>query len=473
MKESLFCTQKYIFFLFYKFFIFHKIIKLLKFSTIYYLFLILNPLQAQDKTDTITIINTKEKQIKGWSLGAVPAIAFDSDVGFKYGAALNLYDYGNGSLYPDYKHSIYLEWSRTTKGSGINQITYDSKYLIKGLRFTGDISYFQEQALDFYGFNGYQSEYNQEFEDLNSIKYISRMYYRIDRQLFRLSLDILSNKIKQKFKWIIGYGLYDNNISNVDINKLNEGRDKDKVFPAVDTNTSLYEKYKKWEIIPKEQINGGTTQIIKLGLVYDSRDNEANPMKGLWTEGLVLLSPSIIGNDYNYAQIAINHRQYFTLKKEVLNLACRLAYQGKIAGEMPYYMLPFLFSSNKPTRDGLGGAKTVRGVLRNRIVGEGMFYGNFELRWKFLRTKFLKQNFYMALSGFTDMGQVIQYYDFKKNNIPTNYKIIADDESLHLGYGGSLHLVLNSNFVLNFTYGRAKSKQDGNSAFYINLNYLF
>ena len=140
---------------------------------------------------------------------------------------------------------------------------------------------------------------------------------------------------------------------------------------------------------------------------------------------------------------------------------------------MPFYMLPFLFASNNPTRDGLGGAKTVRGVLRNRLVGEGMFYGNFEMRWKFIRTRLLKQNFYIAMSAFTDMGQVIQNYHFDKSKIPLNEKMDTNDEKLHIGYGGSLHFVLNSNFVLNFTYGKAYDPQDGNSALYINLNYLF
>ncbi len=441
------------------------------------LFCILFPLFvfSQQTKDTTATTLTKEKQIKGWSFAAIPAIAFDSDIGFKYGAVLNLFDYGNGTLYPGYRHSIYLEWTRTTKGSGINQITYDSKYLIKGIRFTGDISYFQEQALDFYGFNGYQATYNHNFEvdDPNNISYLSRMYYRINRQLFRLTFDFLSLRKDKALQWVLGYGLYDNNIGNVDINKLNKGQDADKILPAVDTTTSLFEKYKNWGIIPKEQQTGGTTQIIKIGLVYDTRDNEPNPMRGIWSEALLLLSPSIIGNKYNYAQFAISHRQYFTLKREVLNLACRIAYQGKIAGEMPFYMLPFLFASNKPTQDGLGGAKTIRGVLRNRLVGEGMFYSNFELRWKFLRTRLFNQNFYIALSGFTDLGEVIQPYTFNKKNIPQNYNIDDNKEKLHIGYGSSLHFVLNSNFIINFTYGRAYDPQDGNSAFYINLNYLF
>ena len=446
-----------------------KIIIIVLFLTIYF------SLQGQEKSDSTFTLTPKEKQIKGWSFGAIPAIAFDSDIGFKYGAVLNLFDYGNGSIYPNYRHSIYLEWSRTTKGSGINQISYDSKYLIKGIRFTGDVSYFQEQALDFYGFNGYEATYNHNFEDdnPNNPYYLSRMYYRINRQLFRLTFDFLSLRKAKALQWVLGYGLYDNNIGKVDINKLNEGRDADKILPSVDTTTSLFEKYKKWGIITKEQENGGTTQILKIGIVYDTRDNESNPMRGIWSEALLLLSPSIIGNKYNYTQFAISHRQYFTLKKEVLNLAYRLAYQGKIAGEMPFYMLPFLYASNKPTRDGLGGAKTVRGVLRNRLVGEGMLYGNFELRWKFLRTHLLKQNFYIALSGFADMGQVIQPYNFIKSNIPQNYNIDSNDENLHIGYGSSLHFVLNSNFVLNFTYGKAYNPQDGNSAVYINLNYLF
>ncbi len=432
-------------------------------------------IRGQEKPDSTFTLTKKEKQIKGWSFAAIPAIAFETDIGFKYGAVLNLFDYGDGTIYPNYRHSIYLEWSRTTKGSGINQITYDSKYLIKGIRFTGDVSYFQEQSLDFYGFNGYQATYNHSFEDdnPNNPLYLSRMYYRIDRQLFRLTFDFLSLRKDKALQWVIGYGLYDNNIGKVDINKLNEGSDADKLLPSVSDTTSLFEKYKNWGIIPKGQENGGTTQLLKFGVVYDTRDNEPNPMRGIWSEALLLLSPSIIGNKYNYAQFAISHRQYFTLKKEVLNLACRVAYQGKIAGEIPFYMLPFLYASNKPTRDGLGGAKTVRGVLRNRLVGEGMLCGNFELRWKFIRTSLFKQNFYIALSAFTDIGQVIQPYHFNKSNIPLDYNIDSNNEKLHIGYGSSLHFVLNSNFVLNFTYGKANDAQDGNSAFYINLNYLF
>ena len=99
----------------------------------------------------------KEKIKKGWTFGALPAIAYESDIGFQYGGVVNFYNYGDGSTYPKYMHSIYLEWSRTTKGSGINQFTYDSEYLIPGIRVTAEASLLTEKALDFYGFNGYES----------------------------------------------------------------------------------------------------------------------------------------------------------------------------------------------------------------------------------------------------------------------------------------------------------------------------
>ena len=88
----------------------------------------------------------------GWSFGGVPAIAYNSDTGFLYGAILNIFNYGDGSKYPEYMHSTYLEWSRTTKGSGKNIIQFDSKYLLPwDLRITADFSYLTEAALPFYG----------------------------------------------------------------------------------------------------------------------------------------------------------------------------------------------------------------------------------------------------------------------------------------------------------------------------------
>ncbi len=420
--------------------------------------------------------NPKKEQAKtGFSFGAVAAIAYDSDIGFKYGGLVNIYDYGDGSIYPNYKHSLYLEWSRTTKGSGIANIAYDSKYLIPKVRVTFDLNYLTEQALDFYGFNGYEAEYKHGYEVQDSSNYRSRMYYRHERKMLCFLGDFQKEIIGRKLQVVAGFGYYGIDINSVDINKLNKGKsDKDKL-PSVDSVPGLYEKYVDWGVIPESQKNGGKTTTLKVGVVVDTRDNEPNPMSGIWSEALIQYAPKFLGGESNYSQLILSHRQYFTLKKDVLNFAYRLTYQAKLSGDIPYYMLPFAYYSNKATRDGIGGSKTVRGVLRNRIVGDGMAYGNLELRWKFWRTTIKKQNFYVALSGFCDGGMVTQKYSFNKTNIPTDElkTFDAGKEGLHLSYGAGLHFVLNQNFIIAVDYGMASKKDDGISGLYINLGFLY
>ncbi len=420
----------------------------------------------------------KSKQKEGWSFGAVPAIAYDSDIGFKYGGVVNFYDYGDGSLYPRYRHSIYLEWSRTTKGSGINQFTYDSEYLIPGVRTSAEVSYLTEKSLDFYGFNGYKSYYNSDFEDDSHPDYLSRMYYRMDRQLLRIRADFLGNLIDKKLRWMAGFAYYGVKLDTVDLPGLNEGKDEEDLLPPV--GGGLYGNYVRWGLLPEGQVDGGNTAMVKLGLVYDTRDNEPNPMSGIWTDLQLHLAPSFLGNgDLSYARLVLNHRQYFTVVPEIVNFAYRLSYQAKLGGEMPFYMLPFAYNTPpRVTRDGLGGAKTIRGVLRNRVVGEDFFYGNVELRWKFLRTVVLNQNLYIALAGFVDAGRITGKYELQDPDPAfadevAAYNLLGDDEAMHLGYGAGLYFALNENFIVSVNYGIAADSRDGDNGLYIGLDFLF
>jgi len=435
---------------------------------------------AQNQSDTSKTVKKADKIKKGWNFGALPVIAYDSDIGFKYGALVNVFNYGDGSRYPKYDHSLFFEWSRTTKGSGINQFTYDSERLIPGIRLSAEASLLTEQSLDFYGFNGYESYYNAAFEDDEDPAYISRMFYNQERRLTRIKTDFQGKITGPKFRWFAGIEFNHAKMATVDIEKLNDGKDDEDLLP--DT-ALLFDKYVQWGIIPEDQADGGNTTLLKLGVVYDTRDIEANPMKGIWTEAQILMAPQFLGNgDYAYSRLAITHRQYFTIAPQVLSLAYRLSYQAKLTGEMPYYMLPFLYNTAPAlTQGGLGGAKTIRGILRNRVVGDDFAYGNVEMRWKFLRTVVAKQNIYLALSWFFDAGMVTGKYSFDKSGIPTSgpdaefaQKLVnSQDESLHMGAGAGLHIVMNQNFIVAVDYGRALDKGDGESGLYIGLNFLF
>lgn len=406
----------------------------------------------------------------GWTFGALPAVAYNSDEGFRYGALANFFYYGDGSTYPAYMHSLYFEWSRTTKGNGLNNFFYDSPYLIKNHRTTFDLMYLTEQALDFYGFNGYEAGYDMDLED-QDLEGGSRMFYRYDRKLLRITADFQRRFMHDDWKLLYGAGYFGVKQGPVDFANINDGRDEEDQAREVPT---LYEKYNEAGIIPQDLADGGNTVYLKTGLVHDTRDQLANPMKGMWNEAILIGAPGFLGNgDYGYLQGILIHRHYLTLVPNRLSLANRLGYQGVLTGDMPFYMQPFIFSSYK-TYDGFGGAKTVRGVRRNRIQGDGIAYGNFELRYKAIRFNIGTQNFYISTSAFADVAMVTQKYKIDYTD-PRVMNLGLSDQTMkpHVGTGLGLHIVMNENFVVAVNYGFALDKQDGDTGMYIGLNFLY
>ena len=432
-------------------------------------------------TDSLSIDTTstikKEKRKTGWGFGALPAVSYNTDVGLQYGGLVNLYYYGDGSKYPEYLHSIYLEWSTTTKGSGTKRFFYDSKHLIPGIRLTTDLSYLTEQALDFYGFNGYQSTYNTSFENDASSKYISRMYYKHERKMLRIKTDFQGRFKGSYFGWLAGYTHINININTVDIDKLNKGKNESDKLP--DT-LLLYDKYVDWGIITPKEANGGINNFVHAGLVYDSRNNEPNPMKGIWTELIVSTAPKALdNNEYHFTKLAVIHRQYFTLISEKLSFAYRLSYQGTISGKAPFYLQTNLLTSymRGSTSEGLGGSRSLRGILRNRIVGDDIAFGNAEFRWKFWQGNIRKSNVYLALNPFIDAGKVIKEIPVDETLLPatedpSNY-FDRKSDALHICYGMGLHIAINQNFIIACEYGLANDKRDGRIGLYIALNFLF
>ena len=424
-----------------------------------------------------TAPKSKEKVKTGLNFGALPAVAFDSDIGFQYGLLFNLFQYGDGSTYPDYRWSLYAEWSRTTKGSGINQLFFDSKYLLPHqIRVTADVSFLTEKALDFYGFNGYESVYNTAFTDKDDPEYISRVFYRHERKLARVTLDFQKKIGDLPLRALVGYGYFNSRIDSVDVDKLNKGKDDEDLLPYAE---GLYDKYVRWGLIPEEEADGGAHNFLKFGLVYDTRDNEPNPNRGMWSEVVIMTAPRFLGNkETAYTKLSLTHRQYITLKKETLTFAYRLGWQGTISGKAPFYMQPYMVNTfTKSTKnDGLGGARSLRGIMRNRIVGDDFAYGNFELRYKFWKFQKWNQNFYLSLNGFSDMGIITKTIDMDLTKIPAEEEtpfFTKADQGLHVSYGAGLRIAMNQNFIVAIDYGLAGDKRDGDTGMYINLGFLF
>ena len=404
------------------------------------------------------------KDYVGWGCDAMlPSVSFDADKGFQYCGLIEFLDHGKPSIYPLYKHSIYGEWSHTTKGNDLKQIKYDSEYLIPGIRTTGIVRLETEESMDFYGFNGFESNYNPDYEDEGHDDYISRMYYRMGFRSLRIKTDFQGPITGKSFRWYAGLAHYNIKAESVDLEKLNSKLGSATPLPDL---PSLYDEYVTEGIIPANQAEGGFTNLIKIGLVADTRDFDPYPTKGIWTEACFIGAPGFIGNEDPYTAFVITHRHYLPLVENRLVFAYRLNYQTTLSGSAPWYMLSFKPDTFIPW-NGLGGNKTMRGILRNRVVGDGAVLGNFELRWKFVEFYIgekLKPS--LTLSAFTDAAKITKQYSVQPN-------MTGDTDGLHISYGGGLHIQVTPNFIIAVDYGLAADERDGKSGMYIGLDFLF
>lgn len=433
----------------------------------------------------------------GYNLGPLPAIAFDADKGFQYGAILNIFNYGDGSNYPNYDSKIFLEASFFTKGSSLYTVSYDNKELIPGVRWSSAATLAIDKAMDFYGFNGYGSFYdharialgNQNKHTQNPDNFLYSPYYKVDRLQFLGKTDFIGD-ITKNLKWEAGYHFSYFKEGAIDRSSINKGKEDYNKFP--DTQPTLYENYLNWGLIGSDEANGGFVSSIRLGLVYDSRDKEGAPSKGTWAEGHIIAAPKWLGSKNPFYRYSFTLRQYFPIiKNDKLTFAYRLNYQGTFGNSSPYYVLPYMtLMGESYDRDGMGGYRTLRGIMRDRVVGLDMATYNAELRWRFVAFPLFNQNIALALNLFSDGSMVTRGRDmsFKgKEEYRKDYEAYMakgqDKDRPHITAGAGFRFIMNENFIVALEYGMpitnlySKSHplygQDGTGAFYINVGYLF
>ena len=162
-------------------------------------------------TTIVSAQSNKEIVKTGINLGPLPVVAFDADRGFQYGALLNIYNFDDGSTYPNPKSTWMLEASAYTKGSYKFVANYDKRELTDKIRLSVCTGYYNDRALDFYGFNGYQSNYDMNFieplmsySEGSSFKKTPKGFYRYSRQMVKIKAD-LTGEITDNLYWEAGY----------------------------------------------------------------------------------------------------------------------------------------------------------------------------------------------------------------------------------------------------------------------------
>lgn len=445
--------------------------------------------QAKEKKSETTTTNSKKEIVKtGYNFGPLPAVAFDADKGFQLGALLNIYDFGDGSTYPNTRQQWYLEASFFTKGSQQYIVSYDNRFLIPGVRWSSSLTIYNDKAMDFYGFNGYMSYFDHEKvaagkDKGNKDMYIYTPKYRINRLALLFKSDFVGNIWNKKLFWEAGYHFSYFKQGAINREKINKNKADYKMFP--DTEKTLYEQYREWGLISDSEANGGLNSTVRAGLLFDTRDKEGAPSRGIWAEAHLLLAPKWLGTTNPYYRYSVTFRHYIpVVKNDILTIAYRLNYEGAIGNSSPYYITPYLTTMGPQyDRDGMGGYRTVRGIMRNRVNGLDMASYNAEIRWRFVNFTLWKQNIAFGLNLFSDGTYVTREFDMTFKGEEQfraeydEYMAKGQPKDLpHITVGAGLRFIMNQNFIVAFEYGKPVgkyNKQDGKGAFYINTGYLF
>jgi outer membrane protein assembly factor BamA len=367
----------------------------------------------------------------GHSLTGLPAVNFDSDEGFGYGALLQYYDYGTGDAQP-YRFSLQPTVFLTTRGRRDVVLFLDAPHLLPGgWRLGASVAREQQQATPYYGIG------NSTVNDTMRTRGANPYFYRFGRTVLRGSADVQHTIGIPALRMLLGVGTRTVTVRPV----------------PYDSGTSLLaQTFGSAATRPATD-----SRYARVGLVLDTRDREIGPHSGNWSELLVQRVQKVLGGSEEYTRITGSVRQYVPLGSS-LTFAQRVVAQT-VRGN-PSVSDIFIVQSSFRDDEVLGGASSLRGIPKNRYAGKGVAFSNSELRWSAAQFRALGRPVGVVLSGFVDAGRV--WTD--------GLDLATAGSDLHVGYGGGLHLAVGPTMVISADVGHSTQST---AAIYLGLGYLF
>jgi outer membrane protein assembly factor BamA len=402
------------------------------------------------------LINKKE----GTYITGVPDLSSDPINGFGYGVEASIFFNGKKSdpffAYTPYRASIDVVLFNTTRSQREALVVLDIPYVFNSpwrLRFEGgyesnpNLLYFGNTDQSLNGLNYYahgdsslMPRQNVQYSDYeeNALTGNSKFYNTYNKNEYILNISGERSYMEGKLRLLIGYELAWLNISTFKGNSfLQNDFDHHK---ALGVGKSL-------------------VGIVQSGLIYDTRDLETDPGKGVFAELTNELSLKSLGSSFDFNKTFAHFNLYHNLsknKKKKIVLAIRIA-GGYTAGPSPFFEYQDQWSS-EGSIEGLGGPNTLRGFKQSRFLNRVMTFNNLELRCRLFQAKVFKQHVAMSVVPFLDAGGVWQ----KMTSI-TQFNHYRFSEGLGLRWAW------NVNTILRFDY--AISKED--KQFFFNLAHAF
>lgn len=194
-------------------------------------------------------------------------------------------------------------------------------------------------------------------------------------------------------------------------------------------------------------LNGGWISILQTALIYDTRDFDPDPTRGLYFEAANEFSGPAIGSQFSFNKLFFQGRAYKKLPFGPRTVfAGRLGVGNLFGNEAPFFEFQDQWSP-EGSINALGGRQSLRGYRANRFLARSLWFANVEVRARLTEVRWGKQRFALAAAPFFDMGTVRdRWQDLNFTQIKT-------------AYGAGLRLAWNQSTIISLDYGRSKEDQ--------------
>ncbi len=417
--------------------------------------------------------NKKEKDPHRLEWGVLPAVNYDSDLGFGFGAVGTVVRFHPGINPFRWRLNLQLYATVKRKPAGGAQFPFHEDFIeldVPGLlhnklRINAALRFLKFSTTGYYGLGNAAvaekpwTEIDEE-EDPDAYR-AARRYHQYDRTYPNAELitrfNVWDRSIpahKRRLEVFTGAAFSYNLIS------LYEGSELQQDVATRATDSPDGREY--------QRLLAGTENhallVLKGGLLWDTRDHEFMPTRGTFSEISMRLSPGVSGG-LVYGGVTANTRWFAPLYRDYLVFATRIV-GDMIFGTAPVYELA-RYDGLIP-RDAPGGGWAVRGVPRQRYHGKIKVLGNFELRSMFYRFRIKEQRFGLGAVINADVGRV--WLDYRKVELD-GMDSDGNFGKFAVGLGGGLRVSWGETFVVRIE--PAYSVTEKNFGFYINVGHLF
>jgi hypothetical protein len=401
---------------------------------------------------------------EGWGFGGVPALGYDPDAGFLFGAIGNIYRY-DGVTAP-YRETVQFQLLMTHKLVQDHSLSLDAlRFLDLPLRVNARVGFAETFTQNYCGLGpSVTCDIADAERDADLLDLAGEQREAHLRRYF--VFPYISPNVALNLRWRV--------------NAIKPVKDDFKIEVLGGWRGALYvpgipfddDADGRLDLFPyagsryAADFPGGEpgfASVLQAGVIIDRRDNEPSPRHGWLAETSLRGAHPVIGSTWSWAGANLTLRGYTPLLPRSIDPQRRLVVAARIIadgvlGDPPVAEMTRIGGSVDVAT--YGGTDLGRGIRGQRFLGRLKLLEQQELRWHFYDFEALGQHFGLITNAFLDAGLI---------------GLSVDEPGalrLPIGFGAALGISWNEAFILRVDV--AASSVEGFSPYpYITLGQSF